>query len=335
MNHRILTTSVAALFTCAGTLFAQEAAEPRAQGIPVLEKIPFTGNLFKVAEPGSAGASVTVNTDGSGKGKATVTIEVNGKKETREIDLGNATEIKILTDAVDSLKTTRVTYLGVAAEELSEELAAQLPIDIGSGLLVRSVVPDSPAAVVGIQKNDVLAKLDDQFLTAPKQLQKLVASRKPGDPVRIVYLRRGQRAEVEAKLAEHEETANPKWEKLLNGFSSRVHPNAAQPWHFPIDPLTFQKRIVVVDKDGKVVTKDDADADQADAIKRLAAEVERMRDQATAAQKQAQEALQHAQNAAREAAEMARKEASTAIDRMQEAIRKVQEQLEKQSKKTP
>jgi membrane-associated protease RseP (regulator of RpoE activity) len=335
MNRRILTISGAALFTCAGTLFAQEAVEPRAQRFPVLEKIPYAGDLFKVAEPGSAGASVTVNTDGTGKGKATVTIEVNGKKETREIDLGNATEIKILTDAVDSLKTTRVTYLGVAAEDLSEELAAQLPIDMASGLLVRSVVPDSPAAVVGIQKNDVLVKLDDQFLTAPKQLQKLVASHKPGDQVRVVYIRRGQRGEVDAKLAEHEEPANSKWEKLLDGFTSRVHPNAAQPWHVQIDPLTFQKRIVVVDKDGKVVTTADPDTDQAEAIKRLAAEVERMRDQATAAQKQAQEALRHAQNAAREAAEMAKKEASTAVDHLQEAIRKLQDQLEKQNKKTP
>jgi membrane-associated protease RseP (regulator of RpoE activity) len=331
MNHRILTTGIFALFACAGTLLAQQPAdEPQKQAVPVLEKVPILGKVFKIGEPASGGGSITLNTDGSGKGKATITIEVNGKKETREIDLGNATELKIITDGVDSQKTSRVTFLGVAPEELSEELVAQLPIDIGAGLLVRSVIPDSPAAAAGIQKNDVLVKLDDQVLTAPKQLQKLVASRKPGDLVRIVYFRRGQRAEVEAKLAEHEETVNPKWEKLLNGFGARFHPNDVPPLHFPIDPLTFQKKIVVVDKDGNVVTKDDSDTDQADAIKRLAAEVERMRDQATAAQKKAQEAIQHAENVAREAAEIARKEASTAVDRMQDTIRKLQDQLDKQ-----
>jgi membrane-associated protease RseP (regulator of RpoE activity) len=333
MNHRILTISTAALFTCAGTLFAQEAADER--GIPVLEKVPILGKVFKVAEPGSsAGASITVNTDGGGKGKATITIEVNGKKEIREIDLGNATELKIVADGGEPLKVKRVTYLGVAAEELSEELAAQLAIDPGSGLLVRSVVPESPAAVAGIQKNDVLAKLDDQTLNSPKQLQKLVASRKSGEAVRISYFRRGKLAEVEAKLSEHDESPdNQKFDMLLKTLGGHGHGDLAPLLKFPVDPLTFQKKIVVVDKEGNVVTKDDSGADQADAIKRLAAEVERMRDQAASARKEAQEAIRHAQNAAREAAEIARKEASAAGDRLQETVRKLQEQLEKQNKR--
>jgi PDZ domain-containing secreted protein len=219
---------------------------------------------------------------------------------------------------------------------LSEELAAQLPVDAGSGLLVRTVLPDSPAAQAGIQKNDVLIKLDDQTLSAPKQLQKLVASRKPGDTVKIIYLRRGQRAEVDAKLAEHEQPANTLYlsrdpnAKGENTQNFQLWLDGRDARRVPFDPLSLQKKIVIVDKHGNVVAKDDAEAQQAEAIKRMAAEVDRMKDQAAAAQKQAQEAIRHAENAAREAAEVAKKEAAAIAERMRDAVRQLQEQLEKQ-----
>jgi len=329
MNHRYLTTTLSALVAGACFSVAQEPltvqsdVEPKQKEPAIVKDKDFHINTDRL--------TVTGGTKISGaKGKATITIDINGKKETREIDLGNAGEIKIVTGNKDVVQTNRVTFLGVAPEELSEELASQLPIDPGSGLLVRSIIPDSPAAAAGLQKNDVLIKLDDQTLTAPKQLQKLVASRKAGETVRVTYFRRGQRADTDAKLAEHEEPANAKFDLFLDALSGKRA--GESPVRVPFDPLTFQKKIVIVDKEGNVVSKDEPEGEHADAIKRLAAEVERMRDQAAAAQKQAQEAFRHAEQAAREAAEIARKEASTAIDRMRDTVRKLQDQLERQEK---
>lgn len=367
MNHRILTTCVSALFASACFVSAQETLDheptetkPVPESTPVtkdlppaLKEIPILKRLFTAADVEKSdtvttqvqGGVITLKGSGDAKGKATITIDVNGKKETREIDLGNATEIKISTDKSEAfaysgdVKPTRVTYLGIGPEELSEELAAQLPVDAGSGLLVRTVLPDSPAAQAGIQKNDVLIKLDDQTLSAPKQLQKLVASRKPGDTVKIIYLRRGQRAEVDAKLAEHEQQRNALYltrDPHAKGEYSQnfqLFLDGRDAKRVPFDPLTLQKKIVIVDKDGNVVTKDDAEAQQAEAIKRMAEEVDRMKDQAAAAQKQAQEAIRHAENAAREAAEVAKKEAAAIAERMRDAVRQLQEQLEKQQQK--
>lgn len=364
MNHRILTTSLSAFLAGACFVTAQEtldleptktkpvpASTPVTKEVPVLKEIPVLKKLF-AADTDSKKAdqavvkvkdgTITLQAGGGPSGKATITIDVNGKKETREIEFGNAAEIKISTDKSEALsysadlKPARVTYLGIGPEELSEELAAQLPVDAGSGLLVRTVLPDSPAAQAGIQKNDVLIKLDDQTLSAPKQLQKLVASRKPGDTVKIIYLRRGQRAEVDAKLGEHEQQrnvlylsrdANTKGENSQN-FQLLLDGHDAK--RVPFDPLSLQKKIVIVDKEGNVVAKDDAEAQQTEAIKRMAAEVDRMKDQAAAAQKQAQEAIRHAENAAREAAEVAKKEAAAIAERMRDAVRQLQEQLEKQ-----
>jgi len=137
-------------------------------------------------------ASVTV-------GKATITIERDGKKEVHEIDLGNGIN-RVVVSGGKQGKAGPVTWFGVAASEVSEEMAAQLPIDKGTGLLVRYVVPGGPAANCGLEVNDVLAKFEDQILTNSDQLRTLVQTRKAGDNVKLVYYRKGRQVETETKL---------------------------------------------------------------------------------------------------------------------------------------
>jgi hypothetical protein len=254
----------------------------------------------------SASSSVTVNSSGDGTGKATITIEVNGKKEVREIDLGNATEIKIEADSDQKAKPTRRTYLGVTPDTLPEEVAAQLPLAEGEGLLVRSIVPDSPAAAAGLKKNDVLVRLDDQILTDGKQLQKLVAAKKAGDTVRLVYFRSGQKNEVDVKLSEQE---GGRWEPLIfNGDWNfdKLHRNL----------LKIDKQAIVIDREGNVITKAPESGDwmknyetairqalPAEQIKKLQGQLEAMRKQVETAQKQAAAAIEQAAKAAQKAAE--------------------------------
>jgi hypothetical protein len=85
-----------------------------------------------------------------------------------------------------------VGWLGVSTTEASEALVAQLNLDPGVGLVVSYVTPDSPAAKAGLQKNDLLVRLENQSLVHPSQLRKLVQTRKEGDPVKLVYYRAGK-----------------------------------------------------------------------------------------------------------------------------------------------
>jgi membrane-associated protease RseP (regulator of RpoE activity) len=94
----------------------------------------------------------------------------------------------------------KVTWLGAVATAVSDDLASQLPIDEGTGLFVRQVAPDSPAAQAGIQVNDVLVKLDDQLLVNPEQFVTLVRNKKDGDAVSITYFRKGQELHSTAHL---------------------------------------------------------------------------------------------------------------------------------------
>lgn len=101
-------------------------------------------------------------------------------------------------------KLEKVTWLGVAAEPVSDEVRAQLPLQSGEGLTVRHLMPESPAAQAGLQEHDILMRFDDQILVSSEQLRSLVKMRKPGDTVKLAYLRKGEKKEATATLAEHQ-----------------------------------------------------------------------------------------------------------------------------------
>ncbi len=97
-----------------------------------------------------------------------------------------------------------VTYLGVETSEVPGVLCDQLGLPKGFGLVVDYVVPDGPAAGAGVQQNDIVKLLNDQILTDPDQLAKLVRSYSEGTTVTLTLLRKGQEQKVTVKLAKKE-----------------------------------------------------------------------------------------------------------------------------------
>ena len=233
----------------------------------------FCGTHFATAEEKTenktlSSGSVTFNSK-DGKGKTVIVIDVDGKKETREIELpGGGASVVVTTKAI--AQTGPVTFLGVGPRPLPEAVAAQLPIDKGTGLLVETVLPDSPAAQAGLQVNDVLARLDDQILTNPEQLQTLVRAKKSGDEVKLTYFRKGQQATATAKLSSKEwKAADAERHHLQLGDSALKLDDLIESMKNGGSPLTIEKKIMVVGPDGKVIV-----SDAAKTLEAVAAELE-------------------------------------------------------------
>jgi S1-C subfamily serine protease len=101
-------------------------------------------------------------------------------------------------------------YLGVQIATLNPELAKQnnsdpnaviqLP-EIG-GVLVAGVVPNSPAAVAGLRRGDVVTQIDGQTLTTADQLQSLVDKSKLGQPLRVMVRRGSSTQQISVRTAE-------------------------------------------------------------------------------------------------------------------------------------
>src|SRR2546426_6600919 len=101
-------------------------------------------------------------------------------------------------------KKVPVTYLGVETSDVPHVVSEQLGLAKGFGLVVDYVVPDGPAAAAGVQQNDILKMLNDQILTEPDQLSKLVRSFSEGTTVTLTVLRKGKEEKIGVKLSKKE-----------------------------------------------------------------------------------------------------------------------------------
>src|SRR6202162_2261229 len=107
-------------------------------------------------------------------------------------------------DRHEKMPKVPVTFLGVETSEVPNVVSEQLGLAKGFGLVVDYVVPDGPAAAAGVQQNDILKMLNDQILTEPDQLSKLVRSFSEGTTVTLTILRKGKEEKIGVKLSKKE-----------------------------------------------------------------------------------------------------------------------------------
>src|SRR6266581_8865927 len=107
-------------------------------------------------------------------------------------------------DRHEKMPKVPVTFLGVETSEVPSVVSEQLGLAKGFGLVVDYVVPDGPAAAAGVQQNDIIKMLNDQILTEPDQLAKLVRSYSEGTNLTLTLLRKGKEQKVTAKLIKKE-----------------------------------------------------------------------------------------------------------------------------------
>lgn len=102
-------------------------------------------------------------------------------------------------------------FVGVVTERVRSSTAVQLGIPPGVGLTVESVVKGSSAAEYGIEKYDILLKLDDQLLTNVSHFTTLLSMKSPGDTVMFTIFRKGNRFEQEMVLGAKNKEKNISW----------------------------------------------------------------------------------------------------------------------------
>lgn len=96
----------------------------------------------------------------------------------------------------------KVPYLGMATSERDAEPAPGLPD--GVGLVVQQVAPNAPAAKAGLQRLDVVHKLNDQVLINNPQFRVLLRTFKPGETIRLSILRQSKPMTVEVEMGSSE-----------------------------------------------------------------------------------------------------------------------------------
>ena len=86
----------------------------------------------------------------------------------------------------------RRAYLGIAIDELNAATASKLGLTARSGALVLDVMPNSPSATAGIERNDVIVNFAGQDIRGPRDLQDNVEQKEIGSTHKIVVRRNGE-----------------------------------------------------------------------------------------------------------------------------------------------
>ncbi|GIJ93040.1 serine protease [Capnocytophaga stomatis] len=82
--------------------------------------------------------------------------------------------------------------LGVRGTELNSSYAEKLKIKETEGFYVDSVDEDSGAASAGIRKGDVIKQIDNVRIHKYSDLSGYIASKRPGDALKVLYVREGK-----------------------------------------------------------------------------------------------------------------------------------------------
>ena len=108
------------------------------------------------------------------------------------VGIGLAIPAELAKPVIDALmhgQRPQRGYLGVGLQPVDEDLAPAVGIPKGSGEMVRTIVPNGPAAQAGIQQGDVIVKVNGQQVTPDQTVSYLIANSKVGSKIPIEIVR--------------------------------------------------------------------------------------------------------------------------------------------------
>ncbi|MBP7936262.1 MAG: PDZ domain-containing protein [Phycisphaerae bacterium] len=111
-------------------------------------------------------------------------------------------------------------WLGLQLSPVPLPLAAHLQLD-ANGLMVRNVFRDSPADQAGIEQFDVITEVNGHRVSGDVwAFIERLADRKPGDPVELSVVHKGQARTMQVKLADRPKDParlKPKYDEFFEG----------------------------------------------------------------------------------------------------------------------
>jgi serine protease Do len=112
-----------------------------------------------------------------------------------------------LVGTVDAKPTAgqKAGWLGVALQDVTEDVRDALPRNVREGAMISEVVEDSPADNAGLEEGDVITRFDGESIGGASDLTKAVRDASPDETVDIEFYRDGRLMRERVTLAERED----------------------------------------------------------------------------------------------------------------------------------
>ncbi len=144
------------------------------------------------------------NTRGEVIGINTVILSPSGGSVGASFSIPVSTALPIIEQLRKHGKTSR-GWLGVAIQQVTEELAATLGLDEAKGALVASVSEGSPAEKAGIKQGDVIIRFNGTQIDKMRELPRIVSRAGVGKRARLEVIRDGKRRKFNLTLGRLED----------------------------------------------------------------------------------------------------------------------------------
>jgi S1-C subfamily serine protease len=94
------------------------------------------------------------------------------------------------------------SYLGATLLDVDDLIAKQFKLAHAGGVLVDRVMPGSPAEAAGLQRGDIILRLDGRKIQDVNELQKMLGAKKPGAAAELTMMSNGSRKTLKVRFAQ-------------------------------------------------------------------------------------------------------------------------------------
>ncbi|MBR7720550.1 S1C family serine protease [Hymenobacter properus] len=151
-----------------------------------------------VVNPGNSGGAL-VNLNGDLIGINSAIASHTGSYEGYSFAIPSSLASKVVDDLL-KYKVVQRALLGVQIQEVDAKLASEKKLNTLNGVYVQGLSENSAAAAAGLKMGDIITQINGVNVNTSSQLQEQVARFRPGDKIKVGYLRGGSAGTAEAIL---------------------------------------------------------------------------------------------------------------------------------------
>jgi S1-C subfamily serine protease len=152
--------------------------------------------------PGNSGGAL-VDTQGNLVGINTMISSMTGSYVGYSFAVPSNIARKIIEDIMEYGNVQR-GILGVEGGELNAMASKELGVTQTEGFYINSVTKNSGAEKSGLQKGDIIVKLDNQNISTFADLSGYINTKRPNDKIDVFYLREGKTKTATVTLSKNE-----------------------------------------------------------------------------------------------------------------------------------
>ena len=148
--------------------------------------------------PGNSGGAL-VNLEGKLVGINTAIATQTGSYAGYSFAVPVSLVKKVMSD-IEEFGVVQRALLGIQIMNVNADLAKDRGFDELNGVYISSVGQGSAAEEAGLEEEDIIVEIDGSVVNNIAELQELVARNRPGDKIKVTFIRDGERKFTEAVL---------------------------------------------------------------------------------------------------------------------------------------